>query len=337
MDAWTTGFEPSPAGICFISWGTVGRIGLDIGTAGGYEAGKYAYDKTYGKAGDEQKAGYNAAGQASSDLGKQQRDWYQQQGQQALGYFSGANDTIGTPTGGRTAGWHGSTMPTMTLSHNPNAPISPDQALINEANNRPGQQQQYFQYMQGQAGQQTNQEQLYNERKNGNDPAAAYQDSRAIASINNQLAARGRYNSGPGVRQISDYEANANAQRSQQLAGLAGGADSSRLGVDSAYGSAASGASGEQSKYFGDLTTNSTNLAQAKADTFGHYSDQAGNAYSQGQLAQIEAQLAASGVDAATMHQFMSDMGAVAGGAGNIISAGSKKPPAGAPPAAPAA
>lgn len=310
-----------------MSWGW-GDYALTIGTGGLYGAGKLAYDKAYAGPAQEQKQGYYTAGQQSAQLGQQQRDWYQQQGQQALGYFSGANDTVATPrvgVGGDSWANHGGAGnigQMFTLSRNPNAPLSPDQALMNQANNRPTQQQDYFNFMKGQAGQQTNQEQLYNERKNGTDPAAAYQDQRAIDAINQQLAARGRYNSGPGVRQVSDYEANINAQRAQQLASLAGGADSSRLGLDTAYGTAASGASGEQSKYFGDLTGAAQNLAQAKADTFGHYSDQAGQAYSQGQLAQIEANLAASGVDAATIHQFMTDLGSVTGGAVKLGMAG---------------
>lgn len=297
-------------------WDDIGRVGADIGTGGLYEVGRAAYNKLYKDPADAQKRGYTQAGQAAADLGANQKQYYQDQGQQALGYFSG------TPQAGSTnqylasggydyAAAHGGTPTATTLA---NQPISPDQALMNEANNRPQQQQQYFDYMKGQAGGQTNQEQLYNERKNGTDPAAAYMDQRAISQINNQLASRGRYNSGPGVRQISDYEANANAQRSQQLASLAGGADSSRLGLDQAYGGAASGASGEQSGYFNQLMQNSQGLAQAKANVFGHYSDAAGSAYSQGQMAQIEANLAASGVDAATLKQFMSDLGNVASG-----------------------
>lgn len=297
-----------PSLLCSVD---LGRLGLDAVTGGGYELGKYAYDKTYGKAASEQKNAYNQAGDDASALGKSQRDWYAQQGNQALSYFSGGDNAYangGTGADSTRGGYnyaadHGLPDPNAPA----NRPISPDQALMNEAANRPQQQQDYFDYMKGQAGGLTNEEQLYNERKSGNDPAAAYQDQQAYTAINRQLAARGRYNSTPGVRQITDYQANANAQRSQQLASLAGGADSSRLGVDNAYGNAASGASGEQSKYFNDLMNNSQSLAQAKADTFGHYSDEGGAAFSQGQMAKIEAQMQAAGVDAATIHQFVTD------------------------------
>jgi len=300
-----------------------GDFVADVGTGGLYSAGKYVYNKAYKDPAEEQKKGYYGAGDSAATLGSNMQKYYQDQGQQALGYFSGAPQPGSTNQYLAAGGYdynaaHGGTPTATTLA---NQPLSPDQALINQANNRPMQQQDYFNYMKGQAGGLTNQEELYNERKNGTDPAAAYMDKRAIDQINNQLAARGRYNSGPGVRQISDYEANANAQRSQQLASLAGGADSSRLGLDSAYGNAASGASGEQSGYFNDLEHNSQSLAQAKADTFGHYSDEAGQAYTQGQLAKIEAYLAAQGVDAATFHQLMTDLGSVGGGAAKLTTA----------------
>lgn len=307
-------------------WSDIARGALAVGTLGGSEAVRYGYNKLYGDPATEQKNAYNTAGQQASDLGKQQRDWYQQQGQQALSYFSGGNNAYangGTGADSTRGGYNYAAAHGLPDPNDPaNQPISPDQALMNQANNRPQQQQQYFQYMQGQAGQQTNQEQLYQERKNGTDPAAAYMDQRAIDQINQQLAARGRYNSGPGVRQISDYEANANAQRAQQLAALAGGADSSRLGLDTAYGSAAQGASGEQSGYFNDLQHNAQSLAQAKADTFGHYSDQGGQAFSQGQMAQIEAQLAAAGVDAATRKQFIDDVTKIGTGTFKAATAG---------------
>lgn len=87
---------------------------------------------------------------------------------------------------------------------------------------------------------QTDVEQLFAQRRDGSDPAAAYMDQRAMEAINNQLAARGRFNSGPGVRQISDYLANANAQRSQQLAGLAQ-ASSTAAGQRANYRSALAG------------------------------------------------------------------------------------------------
>jgi hypothetical protein len=167
--------------------------------------------------------------------------------------------------------------------------------------------------MRGQAAGPTNQEQLYNERKGGVDPAAAYQDERAMADINRQLAARGMANSTPGVRQITDYQANINAQRAQQLAALAGGADTSRLGLDQAYGGAAQGASGEQRGYYNDVMNGAGSLGDSRANTFGHFSELGGQAYGEGQKEKLQAALQAAGIDMATFQNMVGDVTAVGG------------------------
>jgi hypothetical protein len=303
-------------------WDDATHAGLDLATGGAYEVYNQ-YNNARKKSADEQKAAYQEAGDSSAKLGSEQRDWYGQQGQQALSYFSGGDyaygngGTAGDPARGGYdyAAAHGLPSPAA------NRPISPDQALINQANNRPQQQQQYFDYMKGQAGGLTNQEQLYNERKGGYDPAQAYEDQQATQQINRQLAARGMYNSTGGVRQITDYQANIGAQRSKALADLASGADTSRLGLDQAYGGAAQGASGEESKYFNDLTNNSTNLANDKASVFQHYSDLGGSAYQQGKAAQIEAILAMRNVDPASRQQMVNDILGVGTGAAKVLTA----------------
>lgn len=293
-------------------WGRAGRAFV---TGGLSEPYKYLYQDPA----NQQKNAYQTAGDSAAALGTSQRDYETAQGNQALSYFSGPQ----APTGPRptTARWTGEDGKPVAQNQLPwdkqqaayqagkNGPVSPDQALMNMTNNRPTQQQDYFNFMGDQAHKNTNQEDLYNARKNGTDPAAAYEDQRATEQINTQLAARGRFNSGSGVRQVSDYLANAGAQRSKQLAALAGGADQSRLGMDTAYGTSARGASGEQSDYFGNVMDSSQKLAQAKADTFGHYSDRGSDQYSAGQWAKIEAQLQKSGVDAATIAQLKKDVG----------------------------
>lgn len=287
-----------------------------------------AYKYFYGDPAKQQKDALNQTGASASQLGEDERAYNTQQGNTALQYYSGPQAPTGPrPTaqtqkktfmGGKTsaqfqdyattqaqAGWD---KQQAAYDAAQKGPLSPDQALVNQAANRPTQQQDYYTYMQGQAGGKTNQETLYDERKNGTDPAAQYEDTRATEGINKQLAARGRYNSGAGVRQISDYLANANAQRSHDLASLAGGADSSRSALNTGYGNAANGASGEESKYFGDLSKNSLALANAKADTFGHYSDRGDDAFQEGKKAQIDAKLKEMGVDAATRKQLLGDI-----------------------------
>lgn len=303
MADWTGGFK---------------RIGAAVATGGLSEA----YKQVYGGPADAQKAGYDAAGNQSAQLGVNQRDYETRQGNAALGFYGQAQAPSGPrPTGpGANLHWRSNESAAEAWDKQKgaydtaqNGPISPDQALMNMTNNRPTQQQDYFDFMGKQAGGKTNQETLFDQRKNGGvDPAAAYEDKRATEGINTQLAARGRYNSGAGVRQISDYLANTNAQRSHDLANLAGGADNSRLGLDTAYGSAAKGASGEERGYFNDVMDSSKGLADAKADTFGHYSDRGSDQYSEGQKAKIEAMLTKAGVDAATIRAMFQDAGAVA-------------------------
>jgi hypothetical protein len=199
------------------------------------------------------------------------------------------------------------------LSKKANSQFDPAWAAYKaQQGNRPGQQQNYFDQLGAYANGPTDTETLYNERKSGNDPAAAYEDQRAIAAINNQLAARGGYNSGAGTRLISDYLANAGAQRSQQLAGLAGAADQSRLGLENAYGSAAAGASGEESKYFGDLTNEATTIGGKQAGITSELGTAGIQANTEGKIAAVQAQLAAAGVDAQTIQAITNNLLAAA-------------------------
>ena len=311
--------------------------------------GEAGWDAIYGDPANAQKTAYGMAGNSASALGREQRDWYGDQGKTALGFFGGGNG--GIPSAGGMA----SSVPPSRLGASMTSPnafrdmargggapaaggfpssaragggvdlagmragmpkgpvqlssITPDDALNRLAGGQPTQQRDFYEYMQGQAGNKTNLENLYAQRQAGGDPAAAFEDSRAERALNNRFAATGGFNSGAGIRATGDYYANVGAQRSRDMAGLAGAADSSRLGLDNAYGGSAKGASGEQRDYYSDLFGASMGLGKAKADTFTHFADKGGEAYSQGELAKIEAQLAAAGVDAATIKQFMSDLG----------------------------
>lgn len=315
---------PEDRAVCSIGWDwdTAKRIGLGYVTGGGSEFYKHFYTDPA----NQQKTAYDNAGKDAAALGNEQRNYETGQGNKALGYYSdAAAPTTPRPMQSKApplmpqSTWDEITLKQQKAwddqqlaavkSMTGQSPISPDRALMNLTNNRPTQQQDYFQYMKDQAGGATNQEELYNLRKTGADPAAAYEDQRGTEQINKQLAARGRFNSGPGVRQISDYLANANAQRSHDLALLAGGADSSRNALSTTYGGAAKGASGEQSDYFGNVMDASQSLARDKADIFSHYSDRGSDAYAEGRKARSEAELARAGVDAATANTVKNDLG----------------------------
>src|SRR5882724_8511116 len=124
------------------TWGTIGRIGADIATGGGYEA----YKHFYGDPANEQRAGYNAAGDSAAALGQQERDYNTQQGNTALGYFSGGAPQGPRPTAGpKHTGFFGGARDAadsvaLTLKQKQwddatakaaSGPISPDQALNN--------------------------------------------------------------------------------------------------------------------------------------------------------------------------------------------------------------
>lgn len=238
-----------------------------------------------------------------------------------------------------------------------NGPISPDQALKDQVANKSTQLQDYYKFMQGQAGKPTNEEDfysgikgsygdltneetLYNERKSGTDPAAAYEDKRATEALDAAAAARGGYNSGAALRSTSDYYSNVGAQRSKQLADLAAGADSSRskkLGdyegaasgadtsrnqVNTTLGTAASGASKEQSDYYSGISNQATKLAADKAGISQDILAKGIEAYQSGQVASIDAYLAKAGVDAKTIAAFNQTLNAAGGTAGKIAGGG---------------
>lgn len=344
----------------------------------------------------QQKDAFRRAGQESSDLGRTQRDWYDQAGKTAINYYGGndspppaygaapvkalgappaanpripegitpvgspppsgpAGPTFNDPVSGGGSSYGGGGGYTVARNEPTKTPTA-DDALNSLVRNRPvqnadfydtmqmpgarpTQQQGYYDYMAGRAGKQTNQEELYNARRGGNDPAAQYQDDRAVDAINRAMAARGGFNSGNARRGITDYYANANAQRSRDLASLAGGADSSRLGLDNSYGVSANGASGEQrgyysdlggaadraskeqSDYFGDVNKGAFDLSKAKADLSARFAENGGRAFTEGELAKIEAELAAAGVDAATIRAFIGDVKAFGSEATKVATA----------------
>jgi hypothetical protein len=279
-----------------------------------------------------QKEAYDAAGKAYQDLGSNVQGQYNGLDTKIQGYFGAADADL--------------------AAQRANPATQQEQAfrLAQGAARQPTKEEGYADYLAGTiqdptkqeslaandtyGGNLTDVEQLYQERKGGNDPAAAYEDSRAQRAIDNRAAAGGGYNSGAGIRNVSDYYANVGAQRSNQLASLAGasssaagqragyrenlasGADTSRLNVNNAYGqagqgadssrlavnnavtNASQGASKEQSDYFSGVSKQSSDLAFSKAGISKDLGDKAIEAYKNGQVASIQAYLAKAGVDA---------------------------------------
>ncbi len=331
-------------------------------------AGADFYESFYGKPARDQKNAIQTAGEKELGFGQDARDFYSGQNQaiqndyygkasadldayrRAGGTAPGDTGVAGGPEGGAFSPNGGGSKNSPNLFRlgdeykNADANKATQQQDFYtqlQATGGPHEQKDYYDYLNGDKANLTNQETLYNQRKDGSDPAAAYMDQRATEGIDRALAARGGYANTAGERQIGDYYANANAQRSQQLAGLAAGADTSRLGKNSALGTAAQGASGEQhsyydqlggaaqgaskeksdfntyksdlgkgadqevSDYFKTLTGSSTALAKAQADTQTELAKAGGQALSQAQIAALQAELAAAGVDPAKQKDFL--------------------------------
>ncbi len=303
-------------------------------------AGAGFYESFWGKPARDQKNAIHNAGQTELGFGQDAQNYYTGQNQQIQSdYYGKAQSDLDAY---RAYGSFGKNEATQLKQADSNKPTQA-QDFYTQLQDTGGshQQQDYYDYLNGGKTDLTNQETLYNERKDGSDPAAAYMDQRATEGIDRALAARGGYANTAGERQIGDYYANANAQRSQQLAGLAAGADTSRLGKNSALGQASAGASGEQKSYydqlggaansasteqsdfnkyktgmskdidtgvadyFKTLSGSSTALAKAQADTQTELAKAGGQALSQAQIAALQAELAAAGVDPAKQKDFL--------------------------------
>lgn len=234
-----------------------------------------------------QKEAYDAAAKGYQDLGNTAGQMYRNLNTESQGYYDPAWAAYRDQQNNRSTqqGDYYSYMQGQAAG-----PTNDETALgaFKDAAGRPTAEEDYLGYARDAAGRPTNAEnsldyfknnrlndtygtqlsdveQLYNERKGGYDPAAAYEDQRATDALNTQFAARGGYNSGAGIRSIGDYYSNVGAQRSKQLADLAGqsssaavnranyreglandyfsqsqGADTSRLAVNNAYGEASS-------------------------------------------------------------------------------------------------
>lgn len=358
-------------------WNGAKRVGKAVITGGAsevYKAGKDVYNDTYGKSAQEQKDAYDTAAGQYKQLGNDVDRRYRDLNYNAQQYFNPAEADLQNQRNNKSTqqqDYLGRATDRANMSTNAENYLGEARAYAAKPTNEENYLGRYEKF----AAQKTNQENLlsndtygngptdveslYQARLHGGDPAAAYEDSRATEALDNQLAARGGYNSGAGVRSITDYYANANAQRSKQMADLAAassgaanqragyrstlasgadtsrgdvnkdffnassGADRSRLDVNDAYAKAANsadtsrnnveqdvadaaaGASKENSDYYNNISQNSLKLASDRAGISEDLGTKAIEAYKSGQVASIQAYLAKSGVDAATIQAFV--------------------------------
>lgn len=178
------------------------------------------------------KKGQADAAASAGGLANQQRDYFNQAGDKAIGYFGQAQDAYDASRGTLSAPGYG--------------------------------------------------EQLYKQRQTGGDPFFEYTNQRGQKSLDDAFAARGGFNSGAAIQAKTDLSANLGAQANHEMAGLA------------------AEAAGEQRGRFADLFTRPYELGKSKADTSMGAAALGGGAYERGKMAEMEARLQRSGVDAET-------------------------------------
>jgi hypothetical protein len=155
-------------------------------------------------------------------------------------------------------------------------------------------------------------EDLYKQGIGALNPYYDYASQQAEKSINRGSAARGNFNSSYTMKLLGDTEANLRGQQAKDMAGLAAEADRERLSRYGAGFGAASGAQGlEQDRVTGavrDAIAMATGRSGLTKDFYGNIQK-----IDATQLAAIEAQLKASGMDAAKVAGIMNTLGQIAG------------------------
>jgi len=145
-------------------------------------------------------------------------------------------------------------------------------------------------------------EQWFNQRASGTDPAYEYTMGRGMDAIDNRMAAAGSFNSGARGQQLSDFAANAGAQRMSALDALAGGA------------------SGEHMGRLNSMFAQGMGLAGGQAGVAGQYDTGAANAMNSANQAILMMMLNKAGVDSQATQGFLnnlfSGLGLAVGGGG---------------------
>lgn len=133
-------------------------------------------------------------------------------------------------------------------------------------------------------------EQLYEQRQGGSDPYMDLMRRRGSEAIDQRSVAAGGYNSRRRDALQQEFEEGLQAQSFRQQADLAGAAERAKMGRLTSGMDYASG------------------LARDKAGLTQGFYGMAGEAYGRGREQEIEARLAAAGVDAETRRQLINDL-----------------------------
>jgi hypothetical protein len=168
----------------------------------------------------------------------------------------------------------------------------------------------------------TNSQALFNEGDAGSNPFYDDAINKTNEAINNQEWARGEWNGGGALAAIGSADANLRGQQALGLTNLANQADSANEGAYTSTMNAANGAETETNNRVSGGVTANMNLSNDQANLVDNFYQMAENGQLTTGMASIEAQLAASGVDAATAQALTNDI-LQAGGIAAKVSGGS--------------
>ena len=185
----------------------------------------------------------------------------------------------------------------------------------------PGYDESWFQQHGNDLSGPNNSQSLYNEGVSATNPYYQHAMDVTNQGINLAEAARGEGNSGAALAEIGSADANLSGQQALAQENLAGQADTANTSQFTAGSNAASAAQNATNTRVSGAASAYTNLSNDQANMVDNFFQMAESGQLQTNMAGIEAQLAASGVDAATQQAIINDLSSLAGAAAK---AGSK-------------
>lgn len=168
----------------------------------------------------------------------------------------------------------------------------------------------------------SNSQSLYDEGVAATNPYYQNAVTQTNKGIDLAESARGEGNSGAALAEIGTADANLYGQQALAQQQLAGQADSANTGQYTATMNAAEGAQNATTNRVNSATSAYTNLSNDQANMVDKFYQMAESGQMTGDMASIEAQLAASGVDAATANAIANDLIQVGGIAAKAASGG---------------
>lgn len=167
----------------------------------------------------------------------------------------------------------------------------------------------------------SNTQTLFNEGMQGLDPYYNYAQTQVDNSINAQAGARGNWDSSATLGAIGTANADLRGQEAMQLETLANQADASALGRYSASSSASSLAQKDLENRVQEVVSGTEKLSQDQANLVMGFYDMAQKGELTADMAAIEAQMKAAGMDAAQIQAEMNLLLTGGGASAKVYSA----------------